>query len=314
MEVVNIRYPLHIDKPETVRPSVVAIGYFDGVHLGHQGVLKQARDLAVRLNQVPGVMTFHPHPREVLGFDGYREYLTPLPEKLRQMEHAGMELAYVVHFDRDLAAVSPRGFVEKVLLPLEIKGAVIGFNYTFGHKASGKAEDLQRLSEGRFAVDIVKPVDFLGEKVSSTLLREQLHKGDVQAAAQFLGRPYRIHGTVEHGAGRGKTLGFPTANIRLADPYVVPRTGVYAVLVERQGRTYYGAMNIGYNPTFEADRKTVSVEVHLLDFSADLYGDTLYISFLRYLRPEQKFSSVDELVAQMHEDVRKTRELAEQEQ
>lgn len=312
MQVIHIRYPMDQSVLQRISPSVVAIGFFDGVHLGHQDLLKETRKLAAQLNVPPGIITFDPHPREVLGKSGPFQYVTPLKEKLRQMKHFGIDIAYVVHFDREFAALSPHDFIEEVLIPLHIKGAVVGFNYTFGHRAAGKADDLKRLSEGKLTVRIVKPVNVHAVTVSSTRLRKSLLQGDVQAAARFLGRPYRIDGIVEHGAGRGKQLGFPTANIRLTAPYIVPRTGVYAVKVEWKGRTYDGAMNIGFNPTFEDDRQAVSVEVYLLDFSEDLYGETVYVSFIRYLRPEQKFNSADELIEQMHEDVRQIRELAKQ--
>lgn len=309
MQVVHIRYPVNTAMLKSVCPSVVALGFFDGVHLGHQDLLKETRELAKPLNALPGIMTFEPHPREVLGHGGPFQYVTPLKEKLCQMEHYGMDIAYVVHFNHEFAAVSPRGFVEEVLIPLQIKGAVVGFDYTFGHKAAGKAEDLKRLGEGKMEVRIVKPVNVQGDTVSSTRLRKALQQGDVQTAARFLGRPYRIDGVVEHGAGRGKQIGFPTANIRLTAPYIIPRTGVYAVKVEWRGKTYDGAMSIGFNPTFEDDRQSVSVEVYLLDFSENLYGETIYVSFSRFLRPEQKFATVDELIEQIHEDIRQIREM-----
>lgn len=310
MQVQHICYPIIPDPKSQRHPSAVAIGSFDGIHLGHRTVFNRTKEMARKMDVLAGAMTFHPHPREILHPGRPFECLTPLPEKLRQMERERMDIAYVVHFDRELAALSPRRFVEEVLIPLHIEGVIVGFNYTFGHKASGKAEDLIRLSEGRFAVDIVQPIHTNDEEVvSSTRIRTLLQRGDVQAAAKLLGRPYYIDGIVKHGAGRGKHLGFPTANIHLVEPYVVPQTGVYAVKVEREGRTYDGAMSIGYNPTFEQDRRVKSVEVYLIDFSEELYGERLSIYFLHFLRPEVKFDTVDELIHQMHRDVQRTRQL-----
>lgn len=310
MQVQHIRYPIIPDPMIQINPSAVAIGSFDGIHVGHRTVFNRTKEMAKQQNILAGAMTFHPHPREVLRPGTSFECLTPLPEKLRQMEREGMDIAYVVHFDRELAALPPHRFIDEVLIPLGIKGVVVGFNYTFGHKARGKAEDLKRLSEGRFTVEIVQPIHADGlEVVSSTRIRTLLEQGDVQDAAKLLGRPYYIDGIVKRGAGRGKHLGFPTANIHLVEPYVIPQTGVYAVKVERQGRTYDGAMSIGYNPTFEQDRKTKSVEVYLIDFSEELYGERLSVYFLQYLRPEEKFDTVDELIQQMDRDVQRARKI-----
>lgn len=225
-----------------------------------------------------------------------------------------MDVCYVLRFDHQLASLSPHSFVKEVLMPLQFKGVVVGFNHTFGHRASGTAEDLRRLGAGAMQVRIVEPVRLQGAQVSSTRLREALQQGEVETVARWLGRPYRIHGIVVHGAGRGKKLGFPTANIRLSDRYVMPRTGIYAVKVAHGGNTYYGTLSIGFNPTFESIREKVFVEVYILDYSGDLYGDTLYVNFLKYLRPEAKFASVEALIAQMREDVRQTRELASQDE
>lgn len=310
MQVEHIHYPLDVSKRHSLSPSVVAIGFFDGVHLGHQHVLEKTRHLAKRLNLAPGFMTFDPHPREVLQPGRARPYLlTPLAEKLAQMEKHGMEKAYVVRFDRDFAALSPEAFVNDVLCALNIKGVVVGFNFTFGHKAAGKAEDLMRLGKDRFIVEVAPPMNAEGDRVSSTRLRKLLSNGEVRTASRLLGRPYRIHGIVEHGAGRGKQLGFPTANVQPADPYLIPKAGVYAVKVERAGETYYGALSIGFNPTFEKSRDAVSVEVYLFDFADDVYGETLYIHFLHYLRPERKFDSAEALITQMHKDVEQIKTL-----
>lgn len=306
MQVKHIRYP--IKDTSWVQPSVVAIGTFDGVHLGHQQVLQRARTKAANRSAIAAVVTFDPHPREVLDLHGTFEYLTPLPEKLMQFAKREMDVAYVVHFNRQLASLSPEQFVEEMLIPLQIQEAVVGFNYTFGHRASGKAEDLKALGKNRFTVDIVSPIDLGGEPVSSTRLRRLLRAGDVQAMARLLGRPYCIRGTVVHGAGRGKALGFPTANLALEERYALPKTGIYVVRVERGEAKLFGVASVGYNPTFEKDRKQPSVEVYLLDVDERLYGEQLSVYFHRYLRAEQKFSSASQLVEQMHRDVQQARE------
>lgn len=307
MHVNHIYYPFNQVGDAPLAPSVIAIGDFDGVHIGHRQVFYQARMLADRLHCPAAVMTFHPHPREVLGKEGYSEYLTPLEEKLQQAAYLGMDAAYVVHFDRKLAMVAPVDFVEEILIPLQIKGIVAGFNFTFGHKARGTAADLLKYSRDRFAVEIVNPVHCHGEKVSSTLIREYIHQGDVTTARQLLGRPHRINGIVMHGQARGRTLGFPTANLQLTASYVLPCTGVYVVDVAWRNQTYPGVMNIGYNPTFYEETPQLSPEVYLLDVSPDLYGESLSVNFLQFIRPEKQFASVEDLIAEMHHDVKYAR-------
>ncbi|WP_054949863.1 bifunctional riboflavin kinase/FAD synthetase [Numidum massiliense] len=313
MQVIHLRYPL--DQNITYSAAVLAIGTFDGVHVGHREVLGRAMQLSAKLHVSSAAMTFDPHPREVLGRKTDGEYLTPLAEKLRQFEQCGLDIAYVVHFDQQLAQLAPRDFVERFLIPLQVKGIVVGYNYAFGHKASGTTEDLIHLGQGRYEVDIVQPVQLKAQHVSSTTIRELLKQGDMGRAADLLGRPYAVDGEVVHGKGRGgKLLGFPTANLQLCGSYAVPRVGVYIVRVDTLSGTRYGAMSIGFNPTFDDQMPVPSLEVHLLDVDEDLYGQTLRIHFLHYLRPEKKFNDVSELIAQMQKDVADTRAWGEREQ
>lgn len=300
MIVHHLHYPLE-SKP--FDPCVLAIGYFDGVHMGHRRVIQKAIDRSKDKGLSSAVMTFHPHPREILGQSGYSHYLTPLESKLELLEKMGVELAYVVQFDIPFSSIYPQDFINEFLIPLQAKHVVVGFDYTFGYRGKGTAYTLQEMSEGRYGLDVVSPITRFGEKISSTIIREYLYGGKIQEATEFLGRPHSLKGTVIHGEKRGRTIGFPTANIQLKDPYLIPRTGVYGVKVEVDGSHYYGVMNIGIKPTFEQEKKEKSLEVHIFDFDGDLYGKTLKVDFLFFIREEQKFAGIDQLVRQITKDV-----------
>ncbi|GAB6932216.1 bifunctional riboflavin kinase/FAD synthetase [Calditerricola satsumensis] len=303
MNVYTIAYEA---LPASVQPHVAAIGYFDGVHLGHQAVVRKAIARARELGVAASVITFHPHPREVLGRSGYARYITPLADKLALLAELGVQEAYVIRFDRDFAAVEPEAFVERYLVPLKVRGVAVGFDFTFGHRGRGTADALVRLAAGRFPVDVVAPVTAEGEKVSSTAIRARLLEGRVDEAARLLGRPYAITGTVVAGNRIGRTLGFPTANVAPSEPYVIPAHGVYAAEVAWRDAVYDAVVNIGVRPTV-AKGGEPTVEAHLLDFSGDLYGETIAVRFLRYLRPEQRFPDLDALRAQIARDIEAAR-------
>jgi riboflavin kinase / FMN adenylyltransferase len=305
METIHLRYPLQSYEP--VPPVALAIGYFDGVHLGHQAVIRQARRMAQERGIQTAVMTFHPHPREVLGQAEMSRYLTPLPEKLEQFAQLGVDRTYVMRFDRDFAGLSKETFVEEVLIPLRVQAVAVGFNFRFGHRAQGCAEDLAVLANNRFAAEVVMPVVDGGVTVSSTRLRRALAEGEMELVCRILGRPYTVKGTVVHGDHRGRTIGFPTANVRPDEPYLIPKNGVYVVQVRRDGRVDAGIMNIGIRPTFDDPVPRHTLEVHLFDVDEDLYGQTLEVAFLHFLREEKRFDSVDSLIQQIRTDAAQAR-------
>ncbi|RKD24274.1 riboflavin biosynthesis protein RibF [Ammoniphilus oxalaticus] len=300
MIIEHLQYPL---KEGQFEPNVMAIGYFDGVHQGHRRVIQMAIDKAKQKEVMSAVMTFHPHPREILGQSGYTRYLTPLEAKLALFKQLGVQRAYVVHFDIPFSSIYPEEFVNEFLIPLQARQLVVGFDYTFGYKGKGTAYTLKELSEGRYEVDVISPIALLGEKVSSTMIREYLYGGRVEEANDFLGRPYRVQGRVIHGEKRGRQIGFPTANLQLDDPYLIPKTGVYGVNVSVDDQNYFGVMNIGIKPTFEHEKIEKSLEAHLFDFNGDLYEREIKVDFLFFIREEQKFAGVDQLVAQIQLDV-----------
>jgi len=303
MQSIKLSYPISASDSQAVKqPQVLAIGDFDGVHLGHQEVIKRALEDGKRLGIPTSIMTFHPHPREVLGQQKYTTLLTPVSQKQRQLEQLGVDYLYIVSFDADLMKVTPEQFVEHMLIPMQVNTVIVGFDFTFGYLGAGTPDTLCELAHGRFAVEIIRPFQRNGSKVSSTLVREHLLAGQVEEATALLGRPYAVRGTIVTGDGRGRTIGFPTANVELHEPFVTPALGVYAVRAVLDGTAYNGVMNLGKKPTFVDNLEKPTLEVHLFDFSESVYGKELTIEFISYLRPERKFSAIDELISQIHRD------------
>jgi riboflavin kinase/FMN adenylyltransferase len=271
------------------KPRAVALGTFDGVHLGHRRVL----DAALAAGRTPTVVTFDPHPREALGYGV--ELLVPLERRLQLLGEAGIEETLVVDFDLELAQLPPEAFAERVLRPLGTEVVLAGSNFRFG---SGRAGDLALLERLGFDVRPVPLVD----GVSSTRIRDLLRAGEVGRAAKLLGRPPEIAGTVVAGDARGGTLGFPTANLRPEPGVLVPGYGIYAGAADG----HRAAISIGTNPHYGGDERRI--EAFLLDFTGDLYGERLRLELWQRLRDEQSFGSEAELVAQIDRDVEATRQ------
>lgn len=284
--------------------SVVTTGTFDGVHLGHQAILHYLVERAGAVGGVPTVVTFSPHPREVVTGEPV-PLLTTLDERADLLASLGVERFVVLPFSRDLSLLEPEAYVEDVLRgTVGLREIVIGYDHRFGRGRAGSRETLERLgARDGFTVDVIPEQVERGTTVSSTQIRRLLEAGDAEGAAALLGRPYRITGTVVHGDARGRLIGFPTANVEPTHRRkVVPKVGVYAVRVTlRDGATHGGMMNVGRRPTFEADG-AVRAEVHLFDFAGDLYGHTVAVDVLARLRDEMRFDGVDALVARLGED------------
>lgn len=310
MDIRRIQYPF--TEWDSVPPEgqVIAIGDFDGVHLGHREVISRAIERARLLGVPAAIMTFDPHPREVLGKAQYSKILTPIAEKMRLFAELGVDQVYIVHFTPELARVSPEDYYKNMLYPLKPRAIVVGFDFTFGHRGQGTAETLAKLAKAGESIEVIAPHNMDGEKISSTLIREQLHLGRLERVKPLLGRHYRIQGKVVKGEGRGRKIGYPTANLEPLDRYVIPRQGVYAVRVYLDGETLKGVMNIGIKPTFHEDEEQPpTLEVHILDRNEDLYGRTLEIEFAAYLRPEMKFSSVEMLIEQIAKDAQRAKQI-----
>lgn len=301
VEIIRLTWPF-ADPPAASRQTV-AIGFFDGVHAGHREVLGRAVAHARRTDAAAAVMTFDPHPREVLGRGERIACITPLADKLAQFAACGLDRCYVLTFNRALSELEPERFVHEILLPLEAETVVVGFNFTFGRHGRGTVDALREFGRGRFGVSVVRPFLQNGAKVSSTLIREMIHQGSMEQAAALLGRPYRLAGTVVRGLGRGRTIGIPTANLKPTDRYVIPGRGVYAVDVLLGESRHRGVMNIGVKPTFADDPPEPTLEVHLIGFNGDLYGQTVQVEFLARIRDERKFSGADALIEQIRRDM-----------
>ena len=281
---------------------VVALGGFDGVHLGHQAILKTAVERA-RVTGLPSLaITFDPLPLEILRPDGAPAPIAPLENRLTLMTPLGLDATLILPFTRTFSEIEPEAFISDILRGrLRAREVVLGFNHTFGRRARGDARLMTEMGpKFGITVHVVPPLTVNGMVVSSSAIRELLRAGDVRQASTLLGHPYQIRGTVQRGVGRGARLGFPTANLKpTRAPLLAP--GVYAAWAEVEGATRGSVVNIGIRPTFgETD---LWIEAHLLDWSGDIYDRTLTLTFIDRVRPEQKFSGVEALRAQIARDV-----------
>jgi riboflavin kinase/FMN adenylyltransferase len=281
-------------------PTAIALGNFDGVHLGHQQVLKQITIPCPDRPCHPTVVSFDPHPRAFFSGQG-QPLLTPRQEKAQLLEQLGIDQLVLLPFSPALAQLSPKEFIETILIQqLQAQRISVGADFRFGHQRQGTVQDLQALaSRWGIQVDVAQLQQEQGQRISSSQIRQALEQGQVETAQQWLGRPYSLTGTVTTGQKLGQQLGFPTANLQLPADKLLPRWGVYAVQI--QGDTFpkplTGVMNIGDRPTVEG--KHLAVEVHIFDWYGDLYGQTLTVYLRHFLRPEQKFASLTALKQQI---------------
>jgi riboflavin kinase/FMN adenylyltransferase len=302
MRIIELNYPSATLIELNSVKQVMALGDFDGIHLGHQEVIQRTLATAKRLGLPASIMTFHPHPRVVLGQAKYEQNLTPLNDKMELFAKMGIEYVYLMNFTLTFSRISPEEFVDRVLIPLGAFSIVVGFDFKFGCEGKGTPESLQQLSQDKFTVEIVPPFHLSGEKVSSTNIRENLLEGSIERANQLIGRTYCIRGLVVTGDGRGRTIGFPTANIEPAEDYVIPQKGVYAVRCTVNGAVYNAVMNIGTKPTFTDNEVKITLEAHLFDFDQMIYNEEIEVEFVHYIRSERKFAAIDELIQQIHLD------------
>ncbi len=284
--------------------KIITIGTFDGVHIGHQKILKRVVSLAQKENLVPTVLTLFPHPRMVLQKDDTIKLLNTIDERIQLLKNLAIEEVIVKEFTKEFANLSAKDYVEQILVDeLNTKQIVIGYDHHFGKNRSANIDDLKIFAKAfNFKVEEITAQEIEDVTVSSTKIRKALNNGNIEIANSYLGYNYFISGEVIKGKGIGRTLDYPTANIAIKESYkLIPRDGVYVVKSEIEDLTIYGMMNIGTNPT--VDGKTRSIEVHFFDFDKDIYGETLRIEFLHWLRSEQKFENLEALKKQLSNDM-----------
>jgi len=298
------------ETPERWKGGVVALGNFDGVHRGHQALLARAAEIAKPLKAPVVALTFEPHPRRFFVPDTGPFRLTMPPAKVRLLEQYGVEAVLAQRFDQEFAALSADAFLGEVLQKgLAAKHVVCGYDFTFGARRSGNVEMLREKGPMHgFGVTVLDPVMREGEIYSSTRIREALRAGWASEATELLGHPWEIEGPVEEGDKRGRTIGFPTANVALGE-HLRPRFGVYAVRALLERNWLKGVANLGRRPT--VGKLTENFEVHLFDFADDIYGRTLRVALHDFIRPEMKFAGLDQLKAQIDADARAARTLLE---
>ena len=291
------------DNAKIVRPTVVTLGVFDGLHLGHQLIMQTVLERARTVGAVPTVITFEPHPRAVLHPESAPPLLQTFDQKIEALGVLGIEQTIVIRFDRDFAQIRAEDFLSDVIADrLHAREVYLGRGFAFGHDRKGNIDLLRTVSKSLgFFADEVAEVRLRGRRVSSSRIRELLHQGQVNVARRMLGRPYGVEGRVVRGAERGVTLGFPTANLHPQNR-VIPRGGVYVTATLIDGQWCRSVTNIGTRPTFGSDNES-SVETFVMNWSGDLYGDVVRVRFLHRLRDEKRFNSIDELKSQINQDV-----------
>jgi riboflavin kinase/FMN adenylyltransferase len=286
------------------RGTVATVGTFDGVHLGHWSVLEEINRRASETGRRSVLVTFDPHPLRIVRPEHAPPLLTTPVEKKEILAESGLDYAVFISFTAALSRYEPRRFVEEILIArLGVEELVIGYDHGFGRDRSGDPETLMAIgAELGFAVDVVAPVQAEEKPVSSSRIRRAIGAGDMADARSCLGRHYSVRGVVVRGEGRGRGLGFPTANLRVAErDKLIPPQGIYAVRAVLRSGTYRGALHLGPRPTFKGSPPTI--ELHVLDFDSDIYGEDVRVDFVEYLREIRPFASVEALVEQMREDV-----------
>jgi riboflavin kinase/FMN adenylyltransferase len=300
--------------PKPMLKSVLTIGNFDGVHLGHQALIQEVLKRS-RSSRIPSVvMTFEPHPMKLLHPDRNMKRLFPVEDQHKQLEKFGVDILVVEPFSREFSQTPPGQYIQDwIVNPFHPELLVVGHDFNFGANRAGTLSFLSESARNLgFELLVVPPVKVDGEIVSSSLIRKAIAAGQVASAKKYLGRNFYLSGIVEKGAGRGKTIGVPTANLR-TPAELTPGLGVYACMAELNGKKYLAAVNIGHNPTFQSEGQ-VSIEAHLLNFSADIYGVPMRLEFVERIRDEQKFPNITALTGQIKNDIAQAQKILSRQQ
>lgn len=309
MQVINLSEPYNKNLIPA-GPVVLALGFFDGVHRGHQRVIKKAQEIAYKKDAKLAVMTFDRYPKIAYkSLDPTQvRYLTLLDRKLELFAEIGVDITYVVEFNQNLVPMSPQDFVDKYIFDLHVVTAVAGFDFTYGKASIANMQMLPQYANGRFDVYEVPELQESAEKVGSTQIKSALDHGEIEKVNNLLGYPFEISGVVVHGEARGRQLGFPTINVKSGKQQKLPTIGVYAVKVEIDHDWFDGMASVSRNETFGPDRG-ITVEINLFDVQADFYDKKVRVQWFKYLRPSVKFSGAAELVDQMKKDEKNSREI-----
>ena len=293
--------------PQALPPTVATIGFFDGVHLGHRYLINQVKIAASQCGWCSSIITFPVHPRQVIQSDYQPQLLSSPEEKIELLSQTGVDNCILLPFTQELSKLTAYEFMQLLYDKYKVRMLVIGYDHRFGHNRAETFEDYCRYGR-ELGIHIMQATAYTQEqdKVSSSAIRRALLSGDVMTAQKYLGYNYFLEGTVVGGYQVGRKIGFPTANLRVDFPYkLIPSIGVYAVRVQVAGQQWKGMLSIGYRPTIN-NGNDLSIEVHILDFQGDIYNQKMRLEFIEFLRPEVKFDSVDELIAQMHKDKEET--------
>ncbi len=290
------------------RESLLAIGVFDGVHVGHRHLIEELTDKASSTGKLAGVVTFRTHPAEFLNSYSNIQYLTSLGQRIKLLEDIGVDFVVPVVFDQEFSELRAKDFIVLLQRQLKMTGIVIGEDFAMGHKREGDTKTLVNMGKHMgFSVDVVDLLANSDLLITSTVIRKMIGMGKVEEASMFLGRNFVLEGKVVRGAGRGSGLGFPTANIETEKKMLLPGDGIYATWVDFDNKRYMASTSIGTRPTFDETERTI--EAHLLDFSTDIYGQLIRLEFVKLLRDEEKYDTVDELLVQIAKDVEITRSI-----
>lgn len=296
---MNVTY---LSEESIFEDTVLAVGFFDGIHLAHQRLIEETIKIGKKLGKKTALLTFDIHPKTVL-FDLEYQYLTPLPAKIKKLKKFALDDLYILRFTKKLASMDPHEFMERYISNAHT--IVCGFDFKFGIRGSGNVDMLK--ASDAFETVVVEEITYHGFKVGSTHIRDLLHAGRVDEVEEILGHPYEISGQVIHGAKKGRMIGYPTANIDTTD-YLIPRKGVYATKTLVDGVWYDSMSSVGHNPTLNC-RSDLSVESNLFDFDQDIYGKEITTVFIKRLRDEIKFDQVDDLITQIDQDKQDTIEI-----
>lgn len=296
-------------KDKIKEPIVACIGYFDGFHIGHMGLVDRVKQQAKLDQAKTAIISFHPDPWVVLKNQSHVTHLTTLSDRARLAQQANIDYWIIIQFTHELSKLTPKEFVDEMLCHLPLTTLVVGFDFRFGNKGEGDSDFLVNNYQC-FKTIVVDQISDENNKISTTRINGAITSGDVEEAMRLLGRPYSISGVVVHGQKKGRQIGFPTANVDFPMEYLVPKTGVYIGKVSLKDKQYHAMINVGHNPTFNV-KNDLSIEAYILDFNHEIYDQNIQVMFYKRIRDEIKFDSVQQLIDRMNEDYFITRDYFE---